>query len=113
MCRVIADHEASFPHALVFSTGDMLAVEDRKTEWEGWVWCVNPEGTGAWVPEVFVQGQGDSCVALRDYDSIELTVACGDILLACEEAGGWLWCTDSKCRRGWVPASCVEPYGPA
>jgi hypothetical protein len=112
-CRVIADHQASFPAALVFQAGDVLTVENRETVWEGWIWCISREGVGAWVPEGFVKKQGDSCIALRTYDSTELTVTVGDVLQACEEAGGWLWCTDGKGRWGWVPASSVEPYATA
>lgn len=107
--RVVADHRASFPYALVFSAGDELTAEERETAWGGWTWCVDREGTGAWVPDAFVERRGDHCVALRAYDSSELSVCRGDILEAGEEAGGWLWCTDREGRRGWVPAACVEP----
>ena len=108
-CRVTAEHRASFPEGMVISAGEELTVQDRETFWQGWVWCVNRDGMGAWVPEVFVEMRGDNCVALRDYDSIELTVAVGDNLQAYEEAGGWLWCLDGEGRWGWVPASCVKP----
>jgi hypothetical protein len=108
-CRVIADHRASFPYKLVFSAGDTLAVEERETVWDGWSWCVDREGRGAWVPDGYVERHGDSCILLREYDSNELTVGMGDILEAGEKAGGWLLCTDREGRRGWVPASCVEP----
>jgi hypothetical protein len=107
-CRVVVEHQASFPDALVFSAGDVLAVEDRETVWSGWIWCIGRDGIGAWVPESFVERRGGSCVALRDYDSTELTVAIGDILQTCEAACGWLWCRDGEGRWGWVPASCVE-----
>jgi len=109
-CRVIADHQASFPDTLVFAAGDVLSVEERETVWSGWIWCVERGGRGAWVPEGFVERRGDACIALRAYDSIELTVSTGDILEAWEEANGWLWCTDRRGGRGWVPATCVEPY---
>ena len=109
-CRVIADHQASFTYALVFFPGDTLSIEDRETVWSGWTWCSNSRQIGAWVPDDFIDRRGDSCVALRAYDSTELTVSTGDILEATEEAGGWLWCADRMGRRGWVPAVCVEPY---
>jgi len=110
-CRVIAAHRASFPYALAFSAGDTLSVEDRETVWSGWTWCVDAARTGAWVPDGFIERRGDSCIALRDYDSTELNVDTGAILKALEEAGGWLWCVDGSGRQGWVPASCIEPCG--
>ncbi len=108
ICRVTRDHQASFSEALVFSIGDILSVEERETVWDGWIWCVNEEGMGAWVPESFVERRGVMCTALRDYDSTELTVHAGDILEASEEANGWLWCRDREGRQGWVPVLCVE-----
>ncbi|MEW6553247.1 MAG: SH3 domain-containing protein [Actinomycetota bacterium] len=110
-CRVIAAHRASFDYTVVFRAGDTLGREERETLWPGWTWCVDTAQTGAWVPDTFIEKCGDSCVALRDYDSTELTVDTGDVLEALEEVGGWLWCVDSGGRRGWVPASCVEQYG--
>ncbi|MBN2026180.1 MAG: SH3 domain-containing protein [Actinobacteria bacterium] len=91
----------------MFCQGEELKVEERETVWEGWIWCVNTAGEGAWVPECFVARRGDTCTALRDYDSIELSVRRGDVLEAGEEAAGWLWCSDCEGRQGWVPASCV------
>jgi hypothetical protein len=91
----------------------VLTVEDRETVWRGWVWCSDSEGTGAWVPESFVERRGGSCVALRDYDSTELTVAVGDLLQTYEEASGWLWCMDHAGRWGWVPKTCVGSCGDA
>jgi hypothetical protein len=108
ICRVIHDHRASFADALVFSDGEMLRVEKRKTVWDGWIWCLKEKGMGAWVPESYMERCGDMCTALRDYDSTELTVNIGDILEAYEEASGWLWCRDREGRQGWVPALCVE-----
>jgi SH3-like domain-containing protein len=106
--RVAADHQASFGYGLVFYAGDKLGVEDRDTAWDGWTWCVDREGTGAWVPDHFIDRQGDSCVVLRDYDSTELTVKEGDALEVMEEANGWLWCVDQVGLRGWVPSACVD-----
>ncbi|MDD3719209.1 MAG: SH3 domain-containing protein [Actinomycetota bacterium] len=109
--RVIASHKASYPEALVFAAGDVLEVEERETVWEGWIWCVKAGRVGAWVPEEYIERRGSRGTALRDYDSIELSVDPGDVLEACDEVAGWLWCADRDGRRGWVPRECVEPLG--
>jgi Variant SH3 domain len=109
--RVIAEHRASFVETLIFHAGDGLAVEDRETVWSGWVWCTDRSGTGAWVPETYIDRDGDRAVALRDYDSMELNVGEGDVLEVMEEAAGWLWCATGKGEKGWVPAEAVEGYG--
>ena len=38
----------------------------RETEWPGWIWCTNDSGKSTWVPESWVQIDGDSCVLRRD-----------------------------------------------
>ena len=108
--RAITAHQAEFPDPLAFAAGDVLAAEDRKTAWDGWIWCVNEKGKGGWVPEDYVDRQGDTCTALREYDSAELSVDAGDILEVGEEVGGWLWCVNEEGKGGWIPTACVEPY---
>ncbi|RJP28424.1 MAG: hypothetical protein C4536_12630 [Actinobacteria bacterium] len=107
--RVIADHRASYPDALVIAVGEVLNVVDRETAWSGWIWCVDGAGKGAWVPGEFLDRRGDTCVALRDYDSTELDVSMGDIVEAGEATSGWVWCVDSRGNRGWVPARSLAP----
>jgi hypothetical protein len=43
-----------------------------------------------------------------DYDSIEHTVKVDEVLEFVKEACGWIWCTDSEGKLGWVPADKVE-----
>ena len=107
--RAVRAHRAEYPDPPAFAAGDVLAVEDRETVWSGWLWCVTEEGKGCWVPEDYIERRGESCTALRDYDSVELDVDAGDVLEVREEAGGWLWCVDREGKSGWVPAVCVEP----
>ena len=100
-------HKASFDVALAFSAGDRLTVEDRETEWEGWLWCVGADGIGSWVPAAYIERDGAHGVASRDYDATELTVAAGDVLTAHYEEAGWAWCTTATGENGWVPAECL------
>ncbi len=107
--RVIADYESAYPDPLVIHAGEELAVDDRPTEWDGWLWCTAHSGKEGWVPEAYVERNGDTCLALRHYDATELTVHTGEELVAGEEAGGWLWCTNRLGQSGWVPADHLEP----
>ena len=48
-----------------------------ETEWLGWIWCTDSSGKSAWVPENWVEIEGDSSVMKRDCDTTELSVAAG------------------------------------
>jgi hypothetical protein len=102
--KVIKAHQASNPQPLVIRVGDRLTVGENSDQWPAYVWCVDHAGKGGWVPEAFLEREGDSGVALRDYSAAELTVAVGDELALGEEAGGWFWATNHAGRGGWVPA---------
>jgi hypothetical protein len=107
-CRVVqTPHEASFGQALVFRAGDGLMVEDRQTNWDGWLWCVGPDGVAGWAPAIYVDRDGSRGVANRDYDATELTVAAGEILTVHYEEAEWAWCTRSNGENGWAPAECL------
>jgi hypothetical protein len=60
------------------------------------------------VPEAFIQHQGDSGIAQRDYESTELTVQVGDELALGELESDWYWCTNRYGCSGWVPAENIE-----
>jgi len=102
-------HQPDSPETLVASRGEELKYERRPTEWAGWLWCTNAEGRSAWVPEAWVEQEGDRCRLRRDYDSTELSISEGDVLEVELTESGWAWGHDSSGRRGWVPLDAIEP----
>ena len=106
--RVVKAHEGSIGDMLVVREGERLAFERRKTEFEGWIWCVSRSGQVAWVPEAWVSLEGRSCVMRRDYDSTELTVGVGEEVTGALVESGWAWVRTSDGREGWVPVNCIE-----
>jgi hypothetical protein len=106
--RVICDYQTPYGDPLIVGAGEQLTISERASEWTGWIWCTNREGRSRWVPEKYVERSGNTCVALRDYDATELTVSLGDTLIISNQEAGWLWCTNEKGQRGWVPADRVE-----
>jgi len=107
-CRVIKAYRSAYPDPLVIKTGEVLSVEKKESEWAGWTWCVNNHGKSGWVPEKYLEINGDSCKALHDYDATELTVAVGEEWVILHEESGWFWCENKNGRTGWVPVDCVE-----
>ena len=55
-------------------------LQRRETEWPGAIWCANDSGKSTWVPESWVQIDGDSCVLKRDYDATALSVVAREVL---------------------------------
>jgi hypothetical protein len=107
-CRVIADYHSAYPNPIVLRSGDHLTVEDRKTEWDGWLWCTSKENKSGWVPESYIKRDRERGISLRDYDAAELSVAKGDLLMIIEMECGWLRCQCDNGRIGWVPEANVE-----
>ncbi len=106
--HVIRPHKATYPEPLVIKAGESVTVGRSDTEYPGWIWCTHSSGRSAWVPERFLQRNGDFAVLLRDYDSTELTVDIGDQLALLGEESGWFWCRDGRGRLGWVPVTNVR-----
>jgi uncharacterized protein YgiM (DUF1202 family) len=108
ICRVISEYQSPYSEPLVISAGEELAMDEKESEWGGWIWCTNQDGKSRWVPEKYVERRGDMGIALCDYEATELSVSVGEELRMGKEESGWIWCTNQKGQSGWVPADHVE-----
>jgi hypothetical protein len=106
---VVTDYRSQFPDPFAFSAGDQLIVEDRASEWPGWIWCTTSKGKSGWAPESYIQRDGDKGVSLHFYEAIELSVTVGEELTIIDEESGWFRCRTKEGRSGWVPKENVEP----
>jgi hypothetical protein len=105
----IRDHHAEPGDVLQASAGDELTCERRPTVYPGWLWCTGPDGAQAWVPEAFLEIQGETARLRRDYLSRELHLATGDRVELLEAAAGWAWIRHPRLGLGWVPLDCLPP----
>ena len=79
--RVIADYQAPYPDPIVVKAGDEVSIDSgKKTDWAGWAWCTGRAGKSGWVPEAYIDRDGDVGHMRCDYDAIELTVHVGELL---------------------------------
>jgi hypothetical protein len=107
--RVIADYRAPYPDPIAVAAGDEVSIDSsRKTDWAGWVWCTNGAGKSGWVPEAYIERQGNTGRVRCDYDAIELTVHVGELLTIHKAESGFLWATNQAGQDGWVPSTYVE-----
>ena len=113
-CRVIAEHQALYPNPLTVEAGELLIISEKVEYWNGnpdwvWIWCTDARGKTGWVPKglIDVQSNGLTGIARYDYTATELTTTIGEELVANREESGWLWCTNTQNKSGWVPADHI------
>jgi uncharacterized protein YgiM (DUF1202 family) len=106
--KVVKEHEASFPYSMIVRAGDTVNVGEEDEDIPGWFWCTDEGGVSAWIPGSFLQREDGGAKMLVDYNSMEHTATLGEVLEFIKEAGGWIWCTNSSGKRGWVPSDKVE-----
>ena len=109
IARVIADYEAPYADPIVVNKGDEIIIDaSKKTDWAGWVWCINRGGKSGWVPEAYVERRGDMGTMRCDYNAIELTLRVGELLSVHKAESGFFWVTNQGGQEGWVPSTHVE-----
>ena len=102
-------HKRSYDDPMQVKQGEVMRVTKREL-WDDrypWLWCVTASDKEGWMPESFVEINGEQGTALRDYNAIELTVAIGDNLTIMDEVGGWYWVQLPRRENGWVPVEYV------
>lgn len=106
--RVAKAYTCSYPEPLVIKKGEKLEVAGKDTDYPGWIWSINSKGKGGWVPESYLDIEGETSIARRDYSALELTVKEGEVLAIIDEEGGWYLCRKDDNTVGWVPAERIE-----
>jgi hypothetical protein len=108
--RVVADYQAPYIDPISGKAGDEVVIDRaQKTEYMGWLWCINRAGKSGWVPESYLEERGNLGYLLCDYDAIELSIHVGETLIVHKATSGFLWVSHPCGQTGWVPASHVEP----
>ena len=107
-CIVIADYKTSFTDPLKIQKGDKLKTEDRESDWPGWIWCITKDRKEGWVPQNYLDIDGDWGYALQDYNATELTVSLGEELIIEKQESGWIWVSDEEGNKGWIPLQNVK-----
>jgi len=90
--------------------GEILQGELRVTEWSGWLWCTNTSGTSAWVPEAYLSKLPESgkYKAIRNYNSLELSVEIGQEVTILLEEASWGWVRTNDDIEGWIPLDSLD-----
>ncbi|MFX0000943.1 MAG: SH3 domain-containing protein [Candidatus Hodarchaeota archaeon] len=107
-CIVIEDYESPYTEPLIMNKGEILTIEEKESEWSGWIWCTNKFGESRWVPEKYLEIHGNMCEILQDYNATELSVTIGEELIIEKEEAEWYWVTNQQGKPGWVPIKNVK-----
>jgi len=106
--RVIKSYNSPYTEPLVLKKGERLGWEPRECEWPGWMWCTMDSGESRWVPQNWVEKEGEHCVLRRDYTATELSVEEGETVTVLLMESGWGWATNESGDSGWVPLECLQ-----
>jgi len=101
--RVIREHKASFPYAMIAIEGDEVSLGKEDPEMPGWYWCKDRKDVEAWVPISHISTKDGKGVFTQDYNSIELDAQEGEIVQYLGEAVGWIECLNHEWKYGWIP----------
>ena len=107
--HAVRSHAAPTWLPLVLAPGDEVEVGERSTEWPAFVFVTAKHGQG-WVPERNFTTDRPRTIAAVQYDTVELTVSVGDVLLVLDrdDESGWWWCQAGSGHAGWVPIEVLE-----
>jgi uncharacterized protein YgiM (DUF1202 family) len=108
LCRVIKDYISPFPDPLILSKGEILKVEEKQSEWSGWIWATNESGKSGWVPRNYLNIDGNSATLLINYDATELTALKSQEYIIEKEESGWVWVTSKNGKYGWIPLENIK-----
>lgn len=107
-CKVIADYKSPFPDPLRLQRDDVVRIEEKESEWPGWIWCISKEGKEGWIPYNYLDIQGNIAKLTQNYDATELTVTLGEELIIEKQESGWFWVSNKESKQGWVPIKNVQ-----
>ena len=107
-CRVIKNYTSAFPEPLILEKGEKLRIENKKSEWAGWSWCITEKGDKGWIPENYLKICNNNAELLEDYNATELSAVKGQIFQVEKEECGWVWVTSENGEYGWIPQDNIE-----
>jgi len=96
-------YHSPYTVALALPRGERMRWEPRECQWPGWIWCNTEGGESRWVPENWVEKEGEQCVLQRPYTATELSVEEGERVTVLLMESGWGWVTNESGQSGWVP----------
>ncbi len=97
------NHRSEEVDILFLDAGDEVVPQDRKTYYEGWIYC-EKDGKYAWIPENYLELQPNINYELKNYYcSYELECVKGDVVEMLIQESEWYLVKNGKGKIGWIP----------
>ena len=108
--KVIKNHKSEFQVPLIAKRGESVEGQERKSEFEGWLWCRNNSDVYAWVPKAYLESTSESgnFQFNQDYNSRELSIEEGQEVILLNEESGWAWVRTPLGDEGWIPLENLQ-----
>lgn len=106
--RTQAAHRAPEHAPVQVAAGDTAVLGERDTEWPQFVWAALSNGLGGWIPAVLFDAARGQATALAEYDTRELDVEAGEMLILHREFAQWWWVENRHGQTGWIPERVLE-----
>ena len=105
-----ADYEERDSNPVNLRAGQEITVGPVDRAWPGWVWAIDGNGRGGYVPEEILEPLGEGRFSVMEaFDPTVLAVKRGDALESIRQIHGWHWCRHADGREGWVAGYLLEP----
>ena len=100
----VEKHRSKYPDPVRFEKKERLAIAQRDSDYEGWVWVKTSDGRQGWAPEQYLDVVDTGrAIAKRDYSARELNTQVGEALILHYEVNDWGWVEKQDGSSGWVP----------
>lgn len=105
-----ADYEEKDSSPICVRAGQEVTVGLADRAWPGWVWAVDGNGHGGYIPEEILEPLGEGrWAAMEDFEPTVLSVRRGDQLESLRQIHGWHWCRNQAGAEGWVAGYLLRP----
>lgn len=105
--RVIEPHVPAQTPPLKLRAGELVTVGEEVPHQPGWVECTDSQGRTGRVPKDWLVIHEDAGTLRQDYNSAELPIRHGKVIIIGEESG-WVWCMNREKQYGWLPRRKVK-----
>jgi hypothetical protein len=109
--RCIKEYKTPYPGSIIFRKGEQVLLGDEYDEdpaWKGWIRCQGTEDQIAWIPEDYLDIQGDRAHLIKEYDARELNLTLNEVVNISDFINGFGKASNQSGEIGWVPLNHLE-----
>lgn len=107
--RANSDYTVVDRNPLALKIGDRVRLGPDDRAWPGWVWAIDEQGRGSFVPEDHLSPIDEQTAeVICDFNARDLSVSRHEAVIALREVKGWMWCRNAAGDEGWLPEFVLQ-----